>query len=433
MKYFKIIFCAVLVCLMLSGCNFRLSSSIDDLISPLSPFGDNADIKKALDDYAKNGYSLKIPSSGKYITSYTFFDLDGDGTEEALAFYEPSDKLGTISMSVIKKTDDEWKVIQSIEGDGRDIYSLDFEDISGDGVSELFVCWDVISNSSNHILSVYKGNGKSSKLSKIGENITINNFIIADMVGDSVRELLLFEINSGTVTSAKAELYSLQGDRLTLESETKLDAHVTSYDVLKAENENGKTVVYADALGSDGESMITEIVFWWDKYGNIASPYYDYSTGLTQETTRKAMVSCLDINDDSKTDVPVDYELENLPEQVCAVDWKVNNDALLVHTAYSLLVQKDMYVAVIPDGVIDRISVSYNAKNHEMSVINSETKNLVFSVMPVLKATYSEDKFKGYKKVTEASGYCYLVKSGNDSVIRLTDSELQNIVKSINN
>ena len=69
MKYLKSAICILIVCLMLTGCNFRMASSIDDLISPVSPFGDNADIQKAMDSYAKNGYSLKVPVAGKYNTS----------------------------------------------------------------------------------------------------------------------------------------------------------------------------------------------------------------------------------------------------------------------------------------------------------------------------------------------------------------------------
>ena len=48
MKYLKSAICILIVCLMLTGCNFRMASSIDDLISPVSPFGDNADIQKAM-------------------------------------------------------------------------------------------------------------------------------------------------------------------------------------------------------------------------------------------------------------------------------------------------------------------------------------------------------------------------------------------------
>ena len=431
MKYFKILICVVLVCLLLSGCNFKISSSIDDLVSPLSPFGENADIKKALDEYAKGGYSLKIPNSGKYITSYTFFDLDGDGKDEALAFYEPSDNLGTTNMSVIKNSKDGWKVIQNIEGDGRDVHSLDFADISGDGNSEVFVCWDVISHSSNHFLSVYRYNSKK-QLKKIGDSISVNNFIIADMVEDSLSELLLLEINSGTSTSAKAELYSLSDNNLKLLGETKLDSHITSYDSLKTEMIDGKARIYADAIGSDGSSMLSEIIYWSDTYDTIVSPFYSYSTGLTQDTKRNAMVECLDIDYDGRIDIPTDRKIEKLPKQIRAVDWKVYKNTTLIHTAYSLLAQGDMYVAIIPDDIIDDISVSYDMNTHEMSVLNSDTKKTVFSVMPVLKATYTEEKYPSYTKVMESSGYCYLVKKGNDKRIAVPIKELKNYIISVN-
>lgn len=76
--------------LLLTGCsNFRLSSSIDDLISPVSPSGDNAGVQNAVDEYCKSGYLIKIPSSGDYTTSFIFHDLDKDKEDEAIAFLSP--------------------------------------------------------------------------------------------------------------------------------------------------------------------------------------------------------------------------------------------------------------------------------------------------------------------------------------------------------
>ena len=79
MKYIKSLLCIILVAVLLSGCSFRLASSVNDLISAISPFGDNADIKLAMDNYLGNGYTHKNPTSGDYITSYNFYDLDGQG------------------------------------------------------------------------------------------------------------------------------------------------------------------------------------------------------------------------------------------------------------------------------------------------------------------------------------------------------------------
>ena len=433
MKYFKILICTLLIALVFTGCNLRISSSIDDLISPLSPFGDNADIKKALDEYAKSGYSLKIPRAGNHITSYTFFDLDGDKEQEAVAFYEPSDNLGSTNMAIIKKSDDNWKVVNNLEGEGRDVYSLEFADVSGDGKNEMFVCWDVISNSSNHILSVYGfKNGKKIKVTKIGESITVNNYIIADLVNDSLKEVLLFEISSGNSTSAKAELYSFEDLQMKNLGETKLDSHIASYVSLKLEDKNSKERVYADAISSDGESMLTEIVFWWESYDTIGSPFYSYNTGLTKDTKRKALVQSMDINDDGYIDIPLDYKIDKLPRQVQAVNWKTYKTDTLIHTAYSLFAKNDKYVCVIPDKLVDSISVSYNLDTHEMSVINKDSKELIFSVMPVLKATYGEEKYEEYTKVLESSGYCYLVKQGDGGKKNISLDELKKYIKTVN-
>ena len=106
MKRIRPLFCILLICVMLTGCSFNLATSTSDLISAVSPFGENAEIKKALDDYLGGGYILKNPSFGDYITSYNFYDLDNDGEDEAVAFYQTKDALNTVNMALIKKYDD---------------------------------------------------------------------------------------------------------------------------------------------------------------------------------------------------------------------------------------------------------------------------------------------------------------------------------------
>lgn len=433
MKYAKAIVCVLLVCVMLSGCSFRMASSIDDLISPVSPFGDNADIQSAMDSYVKNGYSLKTPNDGDYISSYNFYDIDGDGAEEAFAFYEPSDELGTIDMAVIKKTDDRWQVVENIKGDGKDIHSIAFNDVNGDKNYDILICWDVISNSSNHELSVYqyKANDNGAELKRIDESITINNYICVDYDNDSVDEILLFEINTGNSSSVKSELYSLKGNHFSLLGETKLDSHITAYTKLRIENAENDIRVYADAIGSDGSSMLTEIIYWSDGYGTIISPFYSYSTGRTKDTSRSAMIASQDINDDGLIEIPTDKNLKNLPSAVCAVDWKIYKNTTLIHTDYSLLVKDDGYFVLIPDEYISSISVKYDSENRLMTVNDKSGKKTVFEIMPVLKATYEESSYKGYTVILEDSGYYYLAKCSNDTDIKITIDNLKAYIKSI--
>lgn len=429
MKYLKLILCLLLISCLFSGCGFRVSSSIDDLISPVSPFGDNADIKNALEAFASNGYSLKAPDSGEYITSYNFYDINGDGNEEAIAFYEPSDNLGVVDMAVIAKEQGEWKVIENLKGEGREVHSLSFDDLNGDGRPELIVCWDVIANSTSHELCVYAFNEEAEeKLIKLDDAVTVNNYIAVDLYGDETKELLLFEIGSN---SARAQLYSLSTNRFRLLSETKLDAHISSYSTLQIETVDGENRVYADAVGSDGVSMLTEIIYWSDGYDSIISPFYSYYTGYTRETTRSAMLKVMDINADGTLAIPTDLEVQGLPDAVAAVDWVVYKNSVLLHTAYSLYAKNDGYILRLPNDVINRISVSYHVDRREMYLTNAVSEKLIVSVLPVLKATYSEANFPNYSKAMEASGYVYLVRQGDDEEITLSTDDIKQLIKSV--
>ncbi len=435
MKYIKCILCILVVSLFFTACNFKVSSSIDDLISPISPIGDdNIDVKAALDEYAKNGYELKTPTYGKHITSYTYYDLDGDKEKEAIAFYEPSDNLGTIDMVVIRKEKDGFKVEERIKGDGKDIHSLDFVDVNGTGKKEMVVCWDVISNSSSHEMCVYKVNKKndSISLSKLGESVSINNYIAADMNNDSIDELLVFKLGSGSSSYAGAEVYSYTNDKARVLGKTKLDSHISGYNELKIEKiDNEYNRVYADAISSSGSSMLTEIVYWSDSYGTIISPFYSYSSGRTKGTSRNAMITSRDINSDGRIEIPIDEKLSSLPKQISCINWKVYKKSILIHTDYTLSCINDRYVVIIPDKYINKISVKYDGKTRMMTVSSKDSNQEVFRIIPVLKATYDESKYQGYSMILDNSGYCYLAKTAGNSDIDISIKDLKTFIKSI--
>ncbi|WP_448900815.1 FG-GAP repeat domain-containing protein [Eubacterium sp.] len=432
MKYIKVFLCVVLIVALFSGCSFRLASSVNDLISAVAPFGENADVKSALDSFLSNGYSLKNPSSGEYITSYNFYDLDGDEKEEAVAFYEPNDNLGTIRMAIIKEYSGKWEVVSDISGYGDDAYRLDFADLNNDGKDEIIVCWNNISNSNSHLFVVYnlKFEDKKFEVKQINKDeIYLNNYVIVDFNQTGNNDILMFEINSGTKTSAKAELYSLNDNNLRLKGETKLDSRVISYRNINVEKAEGDIRVYADAIGSNGNSIRTEVIYWSNMYDSIVSPFYSYSTGRTSGTSRGCLVNSCDINEDERIEIPTDTTVKGLPKNIKPLNWKIYNKTILVHTNYSLYVKDDNYNVIIPDKYFKNISAAYNKKTREMTVINKKTKTAVFSIMPVLKAVYDEKSYQGYSVILDKSGYYYLAKTSNDKDIKISIDELKQYIK----
>lgn len=429
MKYIKALLCVLIIGAMLSGCSFHLASSVNDLISPLSPFGDNADVQSAMNQYVSNGYSLKNPSGGQFMTSYSFYDIDGDKVEEAVTFYEPKDNLGDIEMAILKNDGSSWSVVENIKGIGNNVYSVDFKDVNGDGSIEIVVCWDVINNSSNHILTVYKIESKDSKikLSQIGEQVTVNNYIFFDYDNDGLDELLLLEISTGSYTSAMAELYTLRNNSFKYLGETKLDSHITSYTSMKIEHAENDTRVYVDATGSDGSSMLTEIIYWSDTYDTIISPFYSYSTGRTKGTSRRAMIECMDINGDDLLEIPLD-DGKKMPKNVNAINWKIYKNTTLQHRAYSLLVDNS-YLVNIPDKSFKDIGVKYDNDKKEMTVFNKNTDKSIFTIKAILKVAYDKNNESDYQVVMDDSGYYYLAKLGDDKDIKITIDYLKKNIK----
>lgn len=435
MKIIKFLIPFLLIGFLFSGCSFRIASSVDDLISPVSPYGENENVQNALSSFCKDGFSLKTPAGGSHTTAYTFFDYDSDREDEAVVFYESSSNLGIINMALIDKNGGNWSVVYNTEGDGSDIYSVDFCDLNGDGALEFIVLWDVISNSSNHVMSVYRQSTdkESFSLVKSDDLLTMNDYIAVDIDADNKNEIIVFSIESGNSFSSNAVLYYYDDNSLKSLGNTKLDGHINFYKDIKAESFDGRVYIYADAVKSNGTEMLTEIIHWSDYYNTIVSPFYSYSTGLTKRTTRTAMLNSRDINDDDKIEIPLDAEFDELPSGVSAVNWKRYENTVLDHVAYSIAVEKDDYQLIIPDDMFEKIKVQYSPSDSLLTVTDADD-NLMFSVLAVLKSHYTENSSKyeaaGYFAVNEETGYVYLasVNSSPDAVVRVDD--LKNMIKS---
>ncbi|MDE6751146.1 MAG: VCBS repeat-containing protein [Eubacterium sp.] len=433
MKFLKALLPALILALLLSGCSFRLFSTAEELIYPISPSGENANIQKALDNYIKNGYSLKTPVGGAFKTAYIFFDVDADGEEEAVTFYEPSSNPDTVNMAVIDKSESEWKVAYNIEGEGSDIYSIEFKDLDGDGILEFVVLWDVFSTSTSHYLTVYGRNDNENGFSlySIGKPIIMNDYIAADVNGDKLEELLVFTVDSGDAISAKAVLYSYKNKTPESLGSTKLDGHISAYKSIKAEDVNGRAYIYADAAKSNGSQMLTEIVLWSDYYDTIISPFYNYSTGVTKETTRNVKLYSQYIGEKSHISIPLDADKKGLPAQTEAVDWQYYSDDVLYHNCYSIAIEKDNYQILIPDEFFDDVIISYDTKNSTLTV-SDKNKKVLFTVTALLKSLYDENEevYSDYTEIMNNSGYIYLAACSNDSDIKISTEDLKSMIKS---
>ena len=100
-------------------------------------------LNKQLSDIQESGAEYAAPVSGSNIQPVQMVDLDGDGREEALAFFRQSDGEKPLKIYVFTDNGDSYAQTAVIEGSGLAVYSIAYSDMNGDGRMEIIVGWRV--------------------------------------------------------------------------------------------------------------------------------------------------------------------------------------------------------------------------------------------------------------------------------------------------
>ena len=134
----------LLACLLLAGC--QMDSTVEELFTlPRLPT-EYTTLSRQLDQLLSEGYEYMAPTSGRNIQSLQMVDIDGDGQDEALAFFRLSNGEKPLKIYVFHPREDSYELASIIESSGTAIDSIYYEDLTGDGRKELIVGWKISSD-----------------------------------------------------------------------------------------------------------------------------------------------------------------------------------------------------------------------------------------------------------------------------------------------
>ena len=130
--------------LLLSGCMFttpetslyrlpKLAGEYESLESQIDA------LSNQLNALLGQGYEYVSPSSGRNIQSVQMTDLNGDGYEEAVAFFRRASDKKPMKIYIFKADGDSYERYAVIEGASSQIYSVNYADLDGDGLKEILV------------------------------------------------------------------------------------------------------------------------------------------------------------------------------------------------------------------------------------------------------------------------------------------------------
>ena len=333
---------AVLLCiamlLSLSGC---YSGNIDQYFSLPQPSEEYLQLQKLIDLEISDGCEYAAPTGGSYRQSVQFNDLNGDGLDEALAFFRDADSEPKINIyTVVGK---EYRKILTINGEGQSIGSIDYADMDNDGHLDLVVAWQIATGM--NLLSVY------SLLNWTGEvllSTDSSEFLIGDLNADGREDLLTLRgVSSG---SYMADMYTFSPDRDPQAASAALSGGI--YELRRV-----RTVTLADrsaalmvesVLGTG--DIVTDLLVCRD--GALINLTLNPGTGVSETKRSYSLVYAQDIDGDGATEIP---HPQRLYSQSGEVFWSIawyrydsSGRANLVMTTYHCV--SDGWYLVLPNG-----------------------------------------------------------------------------------
>ena len=429
----KLISLIIAIIFIFSGCSIGLKT-VDQLIIPPKAYGENEGIQKAIDEKLETGYVLKPPATGSHTSAFILYDIDKDGTDEALAFYQPNKTSDQVNFIILKYFDNKWNYIQEVQGQGSDINMIEFGDIDGDGVNEIIVSWQMFNNKEKRVLSIYKYSSKnnSAKIKKIKTNINFTSMLVLDFDRNNVDELLLFTIDTAkSPVEANARLFTSYGNKLKQIGEVTLDPNVKSYKNFMIQDlpNTNSPVVFAD--GYKGENiMVTEIVYWDSESKTLKAPLYDASSSSTVLTSKGIRVNSRDVNGDGIVEIATQGALAgDVDENILVVNWNQLVDLQLNSVATSIINENDGYMLMLNEVAAGKDTAIYNNTKRELKIYewdfeNNVAGNEIYSIRAIKKSVWNTQQIVGYEIIGSNANLYYVAKINeveNNSQITLDE------------
>lgn len=311
MKVQRLLCAVVTAAVMLTGCT-SLSLDDSDILSPPRATGSRAEIQKLIEKDAKGSYQLIYPTSGAYKNGIISYDIDHDGTEDAIAIYTSSDR--SPRLLIASGAGNTYRLTGTAPLYSANVSEVRFTDINADTREELIIRYDAGSSSS--ALEAFVTDSGISK-AKIAEGFS--ECLFGDFDGNASSDVLVIYPPDGE--SAKAVLKVYSDGSFTEKSSCEIDDEITSFVHLRY------SVISDDLYGavldgkiSDG-TYTTQLLYYDAAAELLVNPLFmNQSYG---ESRRTAALTSRDVDDDSIVEVPVcsllPYTKDEDTDAVCSL------------------------------------------------------------------------------------------------------------------
>lgn len=307
-----------LVGLLLTGC--MMTSSAEELyVLPKLP-EEYQSLRARIQTILADGAEYAAPTAGTNLQSVQLVDLDGDGEEEALAFFRNSSTEKPLKIYVFRAKGGVYEELAIIEGSGTAINSVRYVDMDADGCREILVSWRV--SAEVQAMAVYAMEDLSSPLMASA----YARYDVVDLDNDQILELIVLRSDGTESGGSVADYYDWIGQTLIQQSAAKLSMTVAELQWMQAGTlRDGCPAIFVTGVEAEARTITDILVYKEPELVNIV---LNSATGASSEIFRNLSLQPSDINTDGVTEVPMPAELiPDGEESYWKVYWRSYNSS----------------------------------------------------------------------------------------------------------
>ena len=345
--------------LALGGC--MMSASPEDLYALPQLPAEYESLSAHLTAVLSNGAEYAPPQAGGNLPPVQMVDLDGDGSNEVLAFFRANNEERPLKIYIFRASGEDYEQAALIEGTGTSFHSVRYEDMDGDGVQEIIVSWRA--SAEVQAMSVYTTKGLEPLRLM---STPYARYEVVDLDGDDDQELVVLRSDESEAGLSLADYYDWDSGNssLQLQSTARLSVSVAALQWMQVGTlREGETAVFVtgrDAGVDETSRAITDIlVYRQPELTNIA---LSSDTGVSGQIARFLNLQPTDINGDEATEVPRPAALPAEPgEEYWKIYWHsyhvAGTDELQATTYHN---QSDNWYLLIPESWDGHFTVRQN-------------------------------------------------------------------------
>lgn len=291
----KLALCLLLcaVC-MLTACGF--DSSVEELFTlPQVPV-EYTGLSGQIDELVAQGYEYSSPTGGRNIQSVQMVDLDGDGEQEAVAFFRKSGAIKPLKIFVFRPCEENYEKLCTIESSGTGVDSVYYQDLNGDGRKELLVGWRI--STDLQTVEAYDITEEPVKLL----SSAYTRYHLLDLDGDGLSNLTV--LCTDDEGAPVAEFYQWKDDALTVTHRSVLSS--TMAELGRGGVVSGKLTENQPAIfitGVSEKSMaVTDILIW--RSGRLTNITADPISGKSTAVWPYCQLMPQDLDGDGIIEMP---------------------------------------------------------------------------------------------------------------------------------